>query len=59
MMMNSSGNMMIDFMKMLISSIPEPEFEARLQEIGIEDKNILKLKEMAGYKDQKEGGDDK
>lgn len=60
MMMNntSSSNLMIDFMKMLISSIPEPEFEARLKEFGIEDKNITKLKEIAGYNTEQTGGDE-
>ena len=31
---------MIDFFKMLISSIPEDEFETRLKSFGIEDKHI-------------------
>ena len=43
------SNIMIDFFKMLISSIPEEDFETRLKSFGIEDKNILTLKEMAGY----------
>ena len=40
---------MSDFFKMLISSLPEEEFETRLKSFGIEDRNIIKLKEMAGY----------
>lgn len=60
MIMNGGqSNMMIDFVRMLFSSIPESEFETRLKEIGIEDKNIIKLKEMAGYNSQLKGGDDK
>lgn len=60
MIMNSGQpNMMIDFVRMLFSSIPESEFETRLKEIGVEDKNITKLKEMAGYNNQPKGGDDK
>ena len=43
------NNIMIDFFKMLISSIPEEDFETRLKSFGIEDRNILALKEMAGY----------
>lgn len=58
-MNNQAGNMMFDFMKMLFSSIPENEFETRLKELGIEDRHISKLKEMAGYSSQdKKGGDD-
>lgn len=41
---------MTDFIKMLLSSIPEEEFETRLKSLGIEDKNIKKLKEMVGMK---------
>ena len=48
-MIMTNENLMSDFFKMLISSIPESEFEARLKECGIEDRNIIKLKEMAGY----------
>ena len=60
MIMNAGGpNLMIDFMRMLISSIPETEFEARLKEFGIEDKNITKLKEIAGYNTGQTGGDEK
>ena len=44
-----TNNLMFDFFKMLISSIPEDEFETRLKSFGIEDRNILRLKEMAGY----------
>ena len=44
-----ADNLMIDFFKMLISSIPEDEFETRLKSFGIEDRNIKALKEMAGY----------
>lgn len=60
MIMNSGqSNMMVDFVRLLFSSIPESEFETRLKEIGVEDKNITKLKEMAGYNSQSKGGDDK
>lgn len=60
MIMNGGqSNMMVDFVRMLFSSIPESEFETRLKEFGIEDKNIIKLKEMAGYNSQPKGGDDK
>ena len=60
MIMNTGGyNILTDFVKMMISSIPEPEFEARLKELGIEDKNIIKLKEMAGYTTEPTGGDEK
>ena len=44
-----ADNLMIDFFKMLISSIPEEDFETRLKSFGIEDKHIKTLKEMAGY----------
>ena len=44
-----TNNLMIDFFKMLISSIPEDEFETRLKSFGIEDRHIKTLKEMAGY----------
>lgn len=44
-----TNNLMFDFFKMLISSIPEEEFETRLKSFGIEDRNILRLKELAGY----------
>ena len=44
-----TDNLMIDFFKMLISSIPEDEFETRLKSFGIEDRHIKTLKEMAGY----------
>ena len=43
------NNLMTDFFKMLISSIPEEDFETRLKSFGIEDRHILTLKEMAGY----------
>ena len=42
-------NLMLDFFKMLISSIPEEEFETRLKSFGIEDRHIQTLKDMAGY----------
>lgn len=42
-------NLMIDFFKMLISSIPEEDFETRLKSFGIEDRHIQTLKDMAGY----------
>lgn len=45
----TNENLMSDFFKMLISSLPEEEFETRLKSFGIEDRNIIKLKEMAGY----------
>ena len=48
-MIMQTGTLMSDFLQLLISSIPESEFEARLKECGIEDRNIIKLKEMAGY----------
>ena len=44
-----ADNLLIDFFKMLISSIPEEDFETRLKSFGIEDRHILTLKEMAGY----------
>ena len=44
-----NSNIMTDFLQMLISSIPEEEFETRLKSFGIEDKHIKSLKEMAGY----------
>lgn len=43
------NNLMTDFFKMLISSIPEEDFKTRLKSFGIEDRHILTLKEMAGY----------
>lgn len=55
MIMNSGNNMMENFLKSFFSSIPEDEFEARLKDLGIEDKNIQKLKEMIGFT----GGDEK
>ena len=55
MIMNSGNNMIENFLKSFFSSIPEDEFEARLKDLGIEDKNIQKLKEMIGFK----GGDEK
>ena len=48
-MNNGQSNMMVDFVRMLFSSIPESEFETRLKSFGIEDKHIKTLKEMAGY----------
>lgn len=56
MIMNSGNSMMENFLKSFFSSIPEDEFEARLKDLGIEDKNIQKLKDMIGYH---EGGDEK
>lgn len=47
------NNLMIDFFKMLVSSIPESEFETRLKDFGIEDKHIKTLKEIAGYEPAK------
>lgn len=44
-----NNNIMTDFFQMLISSIPEEEFETRLKSFGIEDRHIKTLKEMAGY----------
>lgn len=44
-----ASNLMIDFFQMLISSIPEDEFETRLKSFGIEDKHIKTFKDMAGY----------
>ena len=44
-----TDNLMIGFFKMLISSIPEDEFETRLKSFGIEDRHINTLKDMAGY----------
>lgn len=38
--------------KMIVSffsKIPDEDFDARLKEIGIEEDNIKKLKEMIGY----------
>ena len=43
------NNMMADFLQMLITSVPEEEFETRLKSFGIEDKHIQTLKQMAGY----------
>lgn len=43
------NNLMIDFFKMLISSIPESDFDARLKEYGIEDRHIKTLRQMVGY----------
>ena len=40
-MIMQSGTLMSDFLQMLISSIPESEFEARLKDCGIEDRNII------------------
>ena len=42
-------NLMLDFFKMLISSISEEDFETRLKSFGIEDRHIQTLKDMAGY----------
>lgn len=44
-----NNNIMTDFLQMLISSIPEEEFETRLKSFGIEDRHINTLKDMAGY----------
>lgn len=44
-----SKNLMTDFFQMLISSIPEEDFETRLKSFGIEDRHIQSLKDMAGY----------
>lgn len=44
-----NNNIMIDFFQMLISSIPEEDFETRLKSFGIEDRHIKTLKDMAGY----------
>ena len=48
-MIRMNNNIMTDFLQMLISSIPEEEFETRLKSFGIEDKHIKSLKDMAGY----------
>ena len=44
-----SKNLMTDFFQMLISSIPEEDFETRLKSFGVEDRHIQSLKQMAGY----------
>lgn len=40
------NDMLFAFAKMLFSSIPEDEFEARLKSFGIEDRNIQRIREM-------------
>ena len=47
------NNLLIDFVKMFFSSMPEEDFKAGLRDMGVEEKNIDKLWEQV--KSIKEG----